>query len=149
VTNRKVVVTADPPEGDGSGSGAFDDDDTPDDRLHGFDTTVPSPARMWNYWVGGKDHFAADREAAERVLAAMPSLPTIARSVRRFLMDSVRTLAAGHGVRQFLDIGTGLPTADNTHEVAQRVAAESRVVYADNDRCKSGCAHTSWVVRAA
>jgi hypothetical protein len=114
-------VTANPPEGNGASA------------ISGFDSTVPSTARMWNYWVGGKDHFAADREAAEKVLAAMPSLPEIARSVRRFLAEIVATLTADHGVRQFLDIGTGLPTADNTHEVAQRAAAESRIVYADND----------------
>jgi O-methyltransferase involved in polyketide biosynthesis len=111
-------------------------DDEADDviaRLRGFDTTVPSPARMWNYWVGGKDHFAADREAAGRIQTAMPSLPAIARSVRAFLIDIVHSLAADYGVRQFLDIGTGLPTADNTHDVAQRVAPESRIVYADYD----------------
>ena len=99
----------------------------------GFDPSAPSPARMWNYWVGGKDHFAADREAASRVAEAMPSLPLVARSVRKFLISAVHSLAAEHGIRQFLDLGTGLPTADNTHEVAQRVAPESRIVYADYD----------------
>jgi hypothetical protein len=111
-------------------------DDEPDDlagRLRGFDTSVPSPARMWNYWVGGKDHFAADREAADKIQAAMPSLPAIARSVRAFLVEIVRTLTADYGIRQFLDIGTGLPTADSTHDVAQRAAPESRIVYADSD----------------
>jgi hypothetical protein len=111
-------------------------DDEPDDlagRLRSFDTSVPSPARMWNYWVGGKDHFAADREAAAKIQAAMPTLPAIARSVRAFLVAIVRTLTADYGIRQFLDIGTGLPTADNTHDVAQRVAPESRIVYADDD----------------
>lgn len=103
------------------------------ERLRGFDTTVPSPARMWNYWVGGKDNFAADREAADRIQAAMPALPEIARSVRAFLIDIVHRLAVDYGVRQFLDIGTGLPTADNTHDVAQRAAPESRIVYADYD----------------
>jgi hypothetical protein len=101
--------------------------------LRGFDASVPSPARMWNYWVGGKDNFAADRAAAERIRAAMPSLPLIARSVRLFLIDVVHALTVDHGVRQFLDIGTGLPTADNTHDVAQRAAPESRIVYADYD----------------
>ena len=110
-----------------------DGDDGLAERLRGFDVTVPSPARMWNYWVGGKDNFAADREAADKVLAAMPSLPMIARSVRRFLIDIVHTLAVDYGIRQFLDIGTGLPTADNTHDVAQRAAPESRIVYVDND----------------
>jgi S-adenosyl methyltransferase len=101
--------------------------------LPGFDPTVPNPARMWNYWVGGKDHFAADREAAERALEVMPSLPVIARLVRRFLINVVNELASVHGIRQFLDIGTGLPTADNTHDVAQQVAPEARIVYADHD----------------
>lgn len=110
-----------------------DDRDDPAGRLRGFDVTVPSPARMWNYWVGGKDHFAADRDAAEKILAAMPSLPLIARSVRRLLANVVSTLTVDYGIRQFLDIGTGLPTGDNTHEVAQRLAPESRIVYADND----------------
>jgi O-methyltransferase involved in polyketide biosynthesis len=102
-------------------------------ELPAFDPTVPNPARMWNYWLGGKDNFAADRELAERVLEVMPSLPLIARAARLFLIDAVHQLAAGHGVRQFLDIGTGLPTADNTHDVAQRVAPASRIVYVDYD----------------
>jgi O-methyltransferase involved in polyketide biosynthesis len=101
--------------------------------LRGFDVKVPNPARMWNYWVGGKDNFASDRETAAEVMAAMPAMPTIARSVRRFLVDTVSTLAAEYGVRQFLDIGTGLPTADSVHEVAQRVEPSCRVVYVDND----------------
>src|SRR5487761_1624386 len=98
------------------------------DKLRGFDTSVPSPARMWNYWVGGKDHFAADREAADRVMAAMPSLPAVARSVRHFLIDVVHSLTVDYGIRHFLDIGAGLPPAANTHAVAQRAAPESRVV---------------------
>jgi hypothetical protein len=103
------------------------------EKLRGFDASVPSPARMWNYWVGGKDNFAADRAAAEKIQAAMPSLPMIARSVRWFLIDIVRSLTVEQGIRQFLDIGTGLPTADNTHDVAQQAAPESRIVYADYD----------------
>ncbi len=102
-------------------------------RLPPFDPSVPNPARMWNYWLGGKDNFAADRELAGRVLEAMPSMPLIARAARLFLIDAVHQLAAGHGIRQFLDIGTGLPTADNTHDVAQRAAPESRIVYVDYD----------------
>jgi O-methyltransferase involved in polyketide biosynthesis len=98
-----------------------------------FDTTVPSSARVWNYWIGGKDNYAADRAAAEAVMAANPMQPLVARTARRFLVDVVQQLAYEHGVRQFLDIGSGLPSADNTHEVAQRVAPESRVVYVDND----------------
>jgi O-methyltransferase involved in polyketide biosynthesis len=102
-------------------------------RLPSFDPGVPNPARMWNYWLGGKDNFAADRELAERVLQVMPSMPHIARAARLFLIDAVHQLATVHGIRQFLDIGTGLPTADNTHDVAQRAAPDSRIVYVDHD----------------
>ncbi len=102
-------------------------------QLPSFDPSVPNPARMWNYWLGGKDNFAADREAAERVLQVMPSMPLIARAARLFLIDAVHQLATEYGIRQFLDIGTGLPTADNTHHVAQRAAPESRIVYVDHD----------------
>jgi len=98
-----------------------------------FDTNVASPARIWNFWLGGKDNYAADRAASEVVLAAMPSLLQIAQATRRFLVDAVTLLARDYGVRQFLDIGTGLPTANNTHQVAQRVAPESRIVYVDYD----------------
>jgi hypothetical protein len=97
-----------------------------------FDPSVPSPARVWNFWVGGKDHFEADRALAERFGEVVPKMPLIARLTRLFLADTVSDLAAA-GIRQFLDIGTGLPTADNTHEVAQRLAPEARIVYADND----------------
>jgi hypothetical protein len=98
-----------------------------------FDTTVAHPARVWDYWLGGKDNFAADREAGERVMAAMPSVDAAARAGRAFLAAAVHYLAAGMGIRQFLDIGTGLPTANNTHEVAQQVGPDSRIVYVDND----------------
>jgi hypothetical protein len=98
-----------------------------------FDTTVAHPARVWDYWLGGKDNFAADREAGDRAMAAMPSVDTAARAGRAFLAAAVHYLAAGMGIRQFLDIGTGLPTANNTHEVAQQVGPESRIVYVDND----------------
>jgi O-methyltransferase involved in polyketide biosynthesis len=104
-----------------------------DSQLPPFDPTVPNPSRMWNYWLGGKDNFAADREAAEQVLQVMPTMPMIARAARLFLIDAVHQLADRHGIRQFLDIGTGLPTADNTHDVAQRAAPESRIVYVDYD----------------
>ena len=104
-----------------------------DSEFAGLDTTVANPARVWNYWVGGKDNFAVDRETGEQVLRLLPSMPLIARYARRFLLDAVRRLTADYGVRQFLDIGTGLPTADNTHDVAQRIAPESRIVYVDND----------------
>ncbi len=103
-----------------------------EERLAAFDSSVASPARMWDYWVGGKDNFAADREAAEKVMAVLPTMPALARLTRQFLAGAVHQLATA-GIRQFLDIGTGLPTADNTHEVAQRAAPESRIVYVDND----------------
>jgi len=98
-----------------------------------FDTSVPHIARVYDYWLGGKDNFAADRELGERTLAAYPNLVFSVRANRAFLARAVRYLAAEAGIRQFLDIGTGIPTADNTHEVAQRVAPESKIVYVDND----------------
>ncbi len=98
-----------------------------------LDTSVAHPARVWNYLLGGKDNFAADRAAAENVLEVMPVMGMVARAGRAFLATAVHHLAAGAGVRHFLDIGTGLPTASNTHEIAQCVAPESRVVYVDND----------------
>jgi hypothetical protein len=101
--------------------------------MPGFDAKVPTSARVWNYWVGGKDNFTADREAAEQILDAMPTLRAIAQMSRRFLIDAVHNLAGERGIRQFLDIGTGLPTADNTHDVAQRAAPDARIVYADYD----------------
>jgi O-methyltransferase involved in polyketide biosynthesis len=102
------------------------------DRLV-FDTNVANPARIWDYWLGGKDHFQADREAAEKVIEVMPSMPLLARLARRQLIDSVRLLAGTYGIRQFLDIGSGLPSADNTHEIAQRTRPQARIVYVDND----------------
>jgi hypothetical protein len=99
----------------------------------GLDTSVAHPARVYDYWLGGKDNFAADREAAERVLAVTPGLRFRVRANRAFLGRATRYLAAEAGIRQFLDIGTGIPTGDNTHEVAQRAAPDSRVVYVDND----------------
>jgi S-adenosyl methyltransferase len=90
-------------------------------------------ARVYDYWLGGKDNFAADREAAEQAIAANPGILRDVRANRAFLARAVRYLAAERGIRQFLDIGTGIPTANNTHEVAQSVAPECRVVYVDND----------------
>ncbi len=100
---------------------------------YGFDARVAHPARVYDYWLGGKDNFEADRIAGEETIAAYPAIRASARANRAFLARSVRYLAAEAGVRQFLDIGTGLPTASNTHEVAQSVAPESRIVYVDND----------------
>src|SRR5208282_362356 len=99
----------------------------------GIDTTVAHPARVYDYWLGGKDNFAADRQVAEDILRVMPVMAQIARGCRLFLSAVVRHLAADLGIRQFLDIGTGLPTADNTHELAQRAAPGARIVYVDND----------------
>ncbi len=99
----------------------------------GIDTTVPHSARIWNYWLGGKDNYAVDREAGDEFVKVFPDIVTIARATRAFLTRAVRHLADEVGVRQFLDVGTGLPTADNTHEVAQRVAPDARIVYVDND----------------
>jgi hypothetical protein len=98
-----------------------------------FDTSVAHQARIYDYWLGGKDNFAADRTAAEEAIAAYPGVATGARANRQFLARVVRHLAVGAGIRQFLDIGTGIPTANNTHEVAQAAAPESRVVYVDYD----------------
>jgi S-adenosyl methyltransferase len=107
--------------------------DSAADRSVEIDTTVAHPARVYDYWLGGKDNFAADREAAERVLAATPGLRFRVQANRAFLARVVRYLAAEAGIRQFLDIGTGIPSANNTHEVAQAVAPNSRIVYVDND----------------
>ena len=98
-----------------------------------IDTSVPHSARIWNYWLGGKDNYAVDRQAGEQTIAVLPEIVDIARASRQFLVRVVRYLAGDAGIRQFLDIGTGLPTVNNTHEVAQHVAPESRVVYVDND----------------
>ena len=99
----------------------------------GVDAGVANSARVWNYWLGGTENYAADREAGDHVLRALPIMGVLARADRAFLSRAVRYLAGQEGVRQFLDIGAGIPTANNTHEVAQRVAPEARIVYADND----------------
>jgi hypothetical protein len=98
-----------------------------------IDTSVPHSARVWNYWLGGKDNYPVDRAAGDQFREVFPAIAETARAGRGFLTRTVRYLAGEAGVRQFLDVGTGLPTADNTHEVAQRVAPESRIVYVDND----------------
>jgi O-methyltransferase involved in polyketide biosynthesis len=99
----------------------------------GLDPAVSHSARIWNYWLGGKDNYDVDRAAGDRVAEMLPIIVVQARADRAFLGRAVRYLAGEAGIRQFLDIGTGLPTADNTHEVAQRVAPESQIVYVDND----------------
>jgi len=100
-----------------------------------FRPDIPSTARMYDYYLGGKDNYPADREAAERAIASMPNgvVRTAAVQNRKFLMRAVRHLTADLGIRQFLDIGTGLPTTDNVHEVAQAIVPSARVVYVDND----------------
>jgi O-methyltransferase involved in polyketide biosynthesis len=98
-----------------------------------MDTTRPHSARVWNYFLGGKDNFAADRKLAEQIKSVYPQIVEVAQASRAFLARAVTFLAAEAGIRQFLDIGTGLPTADNTHQVAQRVEPACRIVYVDND----------------
>ena len=98
-----------------------------------IDTTVPQSARIYDYWLGGKDNFAPDRAVAEALGAQIPTIRTMVRSQRVFLVRVVDYLVRGTGIRQFLDIGTGIPSSDNVHEVAQRTAPESRILYVDND----------------
>jgi hypothetical protein len=104
-----------------------------DGEAPAFDTSVAHVARVYDYWLGGKDNFAADRVAGEQAIKAFPGIVLSARSNRAYLARAVHFLVEEAGIRQFLDIGTGIPTSNNTHEVAQSVAPECRVVYADND----------------
>jgi hypothetical protein len=104
-----------------------------EDYIAKLNTNVPHGARTWNYWLGGTDNFPIDREIGERVREVYPEIVEVARAARAFLVRVVTYLAGEAGIRQFLDIGSGLPTANNTHEVSQRVAPQSRVVYVDND----------------
>ena len=113
-----------------TGSSPVSDDPQLESRLN---LKVAHTARVWNYWLDGKDNYAADREVGEQILQVLPNIRTTARADRAFLGRAVRYLAGEAKIRQFLDVGTGLPTADNTHEVAQAVAPESRIVYVDND----------------
>jgi hypothetical protein len=140
----RFAVTAIPGEGvspglpagardDGRTSVAADDATAPGPAAAGIDTTVSHSARIWNYWLGGTDNYPVDRQAGDKVAEMLPIIVVQARADRAFLGRAIRHLAGREGIRQFLDIGSGLPTADNTHEVAQRAAAESRIVYADND----------------
>jgi hypothetical protein len=115
---------------DGFFESAFPDDDCQPPVI---DTSVAHQARVYDYWLGGKDNFTADREVGDKALQAFPELASAARANRAFLGRAVRFLAGEAGIRQFLDIGTGIPSANNTHEVAQGVAPESRVVYVDKD----------------
>jgi O-methyltransferase involved in polyketide biosynthesis len=98
-----------------------------------INTSQPHTARIWNYWLGGKDNYEVDRAAGDQIRQLHPGIGEYARADRLFLGRAVRHLVTERGIRQFLDIGTGLPTADNTHEVAQRLAPDARIVYVDND----------------
>jgi hypothetical protein len=106
-----------------------------------IDTSVAHAARRYNYWLGGTDNFEADRVSGDAVVAAFPTTRTAVMENRRFLRRVVTYVVEEAGIRQFLDIGTGIPSADNVHEVAQSLHPGARVVYVDNDHCKSGCAH--------
>src|SRR5271157_5559249 len=118
----------------------------------GIDITRPNVARIYDYLLGGKDNFATDREAAIRLIAAIPDVAEIARDNRSFLGRVVRYLAIKGGIRQFLDLGSGLPTQANVHELAQGVAPDARVVYVDNDawsprtagRCSRPVTRSAW-----
>ncbi|MFI1336838.1 SAM-dependent methyltransferase [Streptomyces sp. NPDC020845] len=98
-----------------------------------IDTSVPHSARIWNYWMGGKDNYEVDRVAGDQYREVAPTIEVMARASRAYLIRTVTHVAGEAGIRQFLDIGTGLPTYDNTHQVAQRIAPEARIVYVDND----------------
>jgi S-adenosyl methyltransferase len=99
----------------------------------GHDPSVAHSARVWNYWLGGKDNYKIDRVVGAEVAEAFPGIVDIARQVRQFLFRAIRYLVVEAGVRQFLDVGTGLPTANNTHEIAQGLLPQARIVYVDND----------------
>lgn len=100
--------------------------------MHPFAPSKPSPARVYDYWLGGKDNFAADRQVAEEIAAKAPEVREIARANRAFLVRAVRCLAEA-GIRQYVDLGSGLPTSPNVHEVAREVHPEARIAYVDND----------------
>nr|WP_227870488.1 SAM-dependent methyltransferase [Streptomyces otsuchiensis] len=98
-----------------------------------MDTTTPHSARVWNYWLGGQDHYPVDREVGDAYRKQFPGIDAIAKASREFLARAVRYLVQDGGIRQFLDVGTGLPTHDNTHQIAQRYAPDARIVYVDHD----------------
>jgi ABC-type sugar transport system substrate-binding protein len=116
-------------------------DTGPERDIPGINTNVPHPARVYDYFLGGKDNYEADRVAAEAGIKAFPKTAESARAARAYLRRVVRFLAEEAGIRQFLDIGTGLPSGENVHQVAQAIAPDTKVVYADNDHSNSGCSH--------
>jgi len=125
LSNAEVTVNHDDPSPSGHEAG--------EGALGGLDVTVPVSARIWNYWMGGKDYYQVDKRAGDEFAALYPGIRDMARASRLFLGRVVSHLAGQVGIRQFLDIGTGLPSNENTHEVAQRAAPGSQVVYVDND----------------
>ncbi|GLZ09569.1 hypothetical protein Acsp03_70350 [Actinomadura sp. NBRC 104412] len=108
-------------------------EEAPGHDTDSINTQYPQSARVWNYWLGGKDNYAVDREAGDQFCEVFPGIVDIARASRAFIGRAVRYLAGEAGIDQFLDIGTGLPTMDNTHQIAQRVNPAARIVYVDND----------------
>ena len=110
-------------------------DDSPHDKPSQarLDTSVPQSARVWNYWLGGKDNYPSDRAVGDQIHRTNPHIVEIAVAARAFLVRAVTHLTRDVGIRQFLDVGTGLPTVNNTHEVAQAIAPDSRIVYSDHD----------------
>ncbi|MFS4095449.1 SAM-dependent methyltransferase [Streptomyces sp. AF1A] len=109
------------------------DGDSPTAGPARLNTSVAHNARVWNYWIGGKDNYEVDQQVGDHVAGMFPVIRAVARADRDFLARAVRFLTTERGIRQFLDVGTGLPTVENTHEIAQRIAPESRIVYVDND----------------
>ncbi|AGL17130.1 SAM-dependent methyltransferase [Actinoplanes sp. N902-109] len=105
----------------------------PDSDVPDNDVTVPQSARIWNYWLGGTDNLPADRAAGDEYRALFPTIDQLARESRQYLTRAVRFLAGEAGIRQFLDVGAGLPAVDNTHQIARRAAPGARVVYVDKD----------------
>jgi len=108
------------------------------------DTTVAHPARRYDYWLGGKDNFAADRESGDAIAAAFPAIRTAVVENRAFMRRAVRVLTEQYGIRQYLDIGTGIPTSPNVHEIVQGVSPESRIVYVDNDPIVRCAPRSTW-----
>ncbi len=121
------------PAGPDAGDSGHDSDEPWGPPPAGLDVSTPHPARVWNYWLGGRDFFAADRAAGEEIGREFPHLAQTARAERAFLVRAVRFLVGPARIRQFLDVGAGLPAGGNTHEIAQRIVPDTGIVYADND----------------